>query len=305
MPVEMPEMVIYAYPGPQTIYSTDGEWDNLFDGLPEYVREVEAIPLAAPALTLNGEAVWAAASAADAHKMMDEIAKGLSSQPVDMVRTQLGIHAYANYIWGENGPAVGKFGQALDGSLDLQYGYGQFLAANLINIDTIGTILGPHAVDFYGIPTMPFAALGYWIFGGGAPRYADVRSLDLAITVADLNPVKQILSDPAYQAGTYQITAEPFSYNTFNNVSDLPVALTVGRVSGNLTGALTINADGSYSFSGSYTLNDDKFDADPSNRPWLQEALTTFLMQMGETFGHADYVIHFQGAQSVNFTGVR
>lgn len=302
MPIELPVTVVYAYPGPQTTYSTDDGWDNQLSLLPQYVREIEAIPIAAPALTLNGEAVWAAASAADAHKMMVEIAKGLSNQPIHTVRTQLGIHAYANYIWGENGPAVGKFGQALDGSLDLQLGYGQFLSANSINF---GEIFESHTVDFYGIPTMPFAALGYWIFGGGVPRYADVRSLNLAITVADLNPIKQILNDSANQAGTYQIAAAPFSYNSFNNVSDLPVALTVGRVSGNLTGALTINADGSYSFSGSYTLNDDKFDADPSNRPWLQEALTTFLMQMGETFGHADYVIHFKGAQPVSFTGVR
>lgn len=127
----------------------------------------------------------------------------------------------------------------------------------------------------------------------------------LAIEARDFDPINQILGDAENQAGTYQLSDASFSYNTFKSLSDLPVALTVGRVSGKINGNLTINFDGSFSFSGYYNLNDDKFDADPSNRPWLQEALTTFLAQLGETFGHTDYTIHFQGDQPVSFEGMR
>ncbi|MGE7993354.1 lipid II-degrading bacteriocin [Pseudomonas sp. NPDC089554] len=299
---ELAESVVYGEADPHTTYTIEEGWDSVFAMLPEHIREIHAIPLAAPALVLNGEAVWAAALAANPYLMMQEICKGLSNQPLFSVRTQLGIHTYANYMWGENGPAAGKYLFPLDGSFDLQYGYGQFLATNNW-IDA--PLFAAHSVDFFGVPTMPFAAMGYWLFGNGLPRYVDVRSLNLAMGVSDFGPINQILTNPDVGEGVYQVSEAPFSYNTFNSLSDLPVALTVGRVSGKVTGDLTVHADGSYYFSGYYNLNDDKFDADPSNRPWLQEALTTFLMQLGETFGHTDYTIHFQGDQPISFEGER
>ena len=302
MATELATSVVYGYTDAPVTYALDSGWDSLFTSLPAYVREIEAIPYAAPGLTLNGEAVWAAAAAGDAHGVMNEICKGLSGQSPNMVRNQLGMHVYANYVWGTYGVPAGDFGTPLDGSTQLQMDYGQFLSSdNWYN----SSLFAQHTRDFYGIVTMPFAAMGYWIYGNGLPRYADVRSLNLAIEARDFGPINEILSNPEKQAGTYTLSEAPFSYNTFKNASDLPVALTVGRVSGKVTGDLTINADGSYSFSGYYSLNDDKFDADPSNRPWVQEALTTFLMEMGETFGHTDYTIHFQGDQPVSFNGVR
>lgn len=174
MTQELAPSVVYGYTDAPTVYAIDSNWDSLLSTLPAYVREIEAIPLAAPSLTLNGEAVWAAATG-NAHAMMHEICKGLSNQSSQTVRFQLGMHVYANYLWGTHGPAVGKYGLPLDGSVQLQMDYGQFLSMDRWFNDSL---FAQHSRDFFGITTMPFAAIGYWIYGNGLPRYADVRSLN-------------------------------------------------------------------------------------------------------------------------------
>ncbi|WP_232439404.1 hypothetical protein [Burkholderia ubonensis] len=60
-----------------------------------------------------------------------------------------------------------------------------------------------------------------------------------------------------------------------------------------------------YRFVGSYTLNPDRFDADRSNRPFLQEWMTTRLREIGSVFGHTDYQIYFTGEKEISFSGRR
>ncbi|WP_434681333.1 lipid II-degrading bacteriocin [Pseudomonas sp. R1-18] len=297
MAIELPATVIY---GNAPTYTFDGNWDSAFDSTPAYVREIYGIPLAAEAYVMNGPAVWAAAAEGDGHKLMEEVCKGLSGQSLLMLKDQFALHCYgANYV-GAGGVAHGKY--TVDGQ-SLQGAYGQFILANLYT-NAWRDAFKEHPIDLYG-PFMPFSAVGYWIFGEGRERNIHVGSLNLAFDASEVQPIQAILSNSANGPGVYPLANEPFSINTFKHPSDLPVALTVGRVSGNITGSLTVNPDGTYSFSGSYTLNDDKFDADPNKRPWLQEALTTFLRGMGDVFGHTDYYIRFQGSQELTLTGTR
>ena len=56
-------------------------------------------------------------------------------------------------------------------------------------------------------------------------------------------------------------------------------------------------------FDGSYTLNPDRYDADHSNRTYMQEKLTVFLRFLGDRFGHNDYQIVIEGSQKISFSG--
>ncbi|WP_143514210.1 lipid II-degrading bacteriocin [Pseudomonas syringae] len=109
--------------------------------------------------------------------------------------------------------------------------------------------------------------------------------------------------NPMTVPGRYAINS-PFSYNTFSKAPiNLPVAGVFGRVNGNIIGDLVIHADNTYTFTGHYTLNKDIYDADKSNRSYWQETLTTFLHDLGNTFGHVDYTINIIGTQPVVFSG--
>jgi hypothetical protein len=303
MPVELPATVVYAYPGPQTTYSTDDGWDDQFDSMPAYVREIMAIPLAAEPNTLNGAAVWAAAATNNAASTTEEVCKGLSGQNAFTVRSQLAMHVYASYLLGAP-IATGQTQQyyaddAVASSLYMLYG--QFITSNanqMVGFDE-------HSVDFYGTPFMPIAGIGYWLFGNGLTRKVYVKSLNLQMVATDFAPITAVLNDPAVGAGVYQIS-DHFEYNTFSRAPlDLAAAGLIGRANGTVTGTLQVLADGTYTFDGAYTLNDDVYDAPTSNRTWGQEALTTFLRGLGETFGHADYQIKFLGQQEIHFEGRR
>lgn len=305
MPVELPPTYVYPDDATPVTYGLDTGWNDEVAGTPDYIRAIFAIQTAAEKMTLNGTAVWAAVSASNPIMVLDEVCKGLSGQDLITVRTQLAMHCYAAFTMAQNPEAigVGPYKMEAERNNTLATFYGQFLTVNSINwTDSFQA----HAVDFYGTPMMPVVAIGYWLFGGGQDRNVHIGSLNLTMVATDFTPITGILNNAANGAGTYQLQSAPFSYNTFNKAPlDLPAAGMIGRVSGNLSGVLNISADGGYSFSGSYTLNSDLYNADMSNRSWLQESLTTFLSSLGDAFGHTDYKINFLDSQSVEFTGNR
>jgi hypothetical protein len=158
---------------------------------------------------------------------------------------------------------------------------------------------------FYGNPLMPIAAIYYWVAGGGVPRSIDIRSLNLRMGLGDFKPIKDVLSNSNYSVGTYQVSSF-FSTNLFTHApTDLWAAGTLGRIGGDINGVLTINADNTYVFNGSYTLHPDKFDANRDRRPFVQERLTDFLRSIGNLLGSKDYTINFSGAEQVTLSGHR
>lgn len=302
MPIELPSTVVYGYPSAPT-FSLDQGWDDQIQSLPPYVREIEMIPIAAANMTLNGQAVWAAVNTNNPLTVLDEVSKGLSGQSAHDVRNQLAMHCYAASTLPQTAPeqGYGPYRFTSEQSDSIRFFYGKFLSEGVNYLNSFQS----HPVDFYGTPLMPVAAIGYWLYGGGQDRYVHIGSLNLNMVASSFDPIMAVLRDVTKGPGTYSFNSEPFSYNTFNQIVDLAPAGMVGRVSGNLTGSLTISDDGKFSFSGSYTLNPDLYDADLSNRTWYQEALTSFLRQLGETFGHTDYYINFLGSQPVELNGSR
>ncbi|WP_032620806.1 lipid II-degrading bacteriocin [Pseudomonas syringae] len=304
MPIELPSTVIYAYPPSGGLSNIDSNWESCYSTLPKHVLQIIRIKEAAENLTLNGRAVWAAAETCDNFLVMEEVFKGLSGQSRFMVETQLKMHAqvqaYAvsHYQLSRFRTAyyVGNgYGRVAEGD------YGKMV--NSRKMRHIEGVLPSNAVDFYGSPIMPIAAVAYWLFGGGADRNMNIGSLNLQMVLSDFKPIIDVLNNPATAPGVYPIDA-PFSYNTFSKAPiNLPVAGVLGRVSGNIGGHLVINADNTYTFTGQYVLNKDVYDADASNRSYWQETLTTFLHGLGEVFGHVDYTINIIGAQPVVFSG--
>lgn len=163
--------------------------------------------------------------------------------------------------------------------------------------------------DFYSTVFMPISAIWFWAFGGGQTRYMAIESLGLSfLQPTDFQPVAALISDAVnYGPGVYSIN-ENTSYNTFNGpISLLPIAGTIGRVGINVTGQLTIDSSGNWSFTGDFGVLPDRYDADTAtNRVWYQEALTSFLLTIGSIFpSTTDYDIEFIGRQPISGSGVR
>lgn len=157
----------------------------------------------------------------------------------------------------------------------------------------------------YGNPLMFVEALNHWIHGDGTQRTVHIESLNLKMSILDFSEISRAIENPGYGPGIYSFDTG-FSTNIFNHgTKDLWSAAVFGRVSGRVRGTLEMLEDDTYRFVGYYSLNPDKFDADPSNRPFLQEAATTFLSKLGATLGHKDYQINFFGEKSLTFSGQR
>ncbi|NHB09165.1 lipid II-degrading bacteriocin [Burkholderia cepacia] len=159
--------------------------------------------------------------------------------------------------------------------------------------------------ESYGNPLMFIEALNHWIHGNGSQRTIHIESLNLRMAVQDFAEIRRAIENPGYGPGTYSFDTG-FSTNIFNHgTKDLWSASVFGRVSGRVRGTLELLEDDTYRFVGYYSLNPDRFDADPSNRPFLQEAATTFLSKLGAVLGHKDYQINFFGEKSLSFSGQR
>jgi len=148
-------------------------------------------------------------------------------------------------------------------------------------------------------------AINHWIHGDGTQRTVNIESLNLKMSATDFNEIAKAIENPGYGPGTYSFDTA-FSTNIFSHgTKDLWSASVFGRVSGRIRGTLVMLEDGTYRFDGSYSLNPDRFDADPSNRPFLQETATTFLAKLGAILGHKDYQINFFGENNLSFSGQR
>lgn len=253
----------------------------------------------------NGEKFFAAANEKDPISVVDAFFQGLSGRSAAYVYTQLRyVGLFTQWM------AAGGYQQVVGAN---QFGLTPAQAANT------STIFGLYATQqkqllpiedfrFYGGPLMPFAGIYYWIEGRGAPRSMDVRSMNLDMEITDFKPITDIISNREMGPGTYQISAH-FSTNLFNHMPfDFWAAGLLGRVGGTINGTLVMHGSEAltpYSFNGEFTLDPDIYDADPSNRPFYQEALTDFLRAIGNLFGHTDYQIKFPGSQPVSFNGVR
>ena len=67
--------------------------------------------------------------------------------------------------------------------------------------------------------------------------------------------------------------------------------------------ASEIISDGGWQFDGYCTLKPDAYDADHSNRTYMQEKLTDFLRFWGDRFGCNNYLIVIEGSQKISFSG--
>lgn len=308
MTIELPATVIYAYPPEGTPYSYGV--GPVVDPLLDEMMAAHNMYMNGSAALYNGPGIWDAFRTGSTLKVMEECFKGLSGKNKSEVEQQLRYHCEGGLGFFSSFATIppenkyiyvgkGAYGTA-DWMTQNQYGYQM---AGLL-VDNLSVPYRENEVDFYGTLMMPLAAIGYWIFGGGKPRNVHIGSLNLQMLARDFQPIAALLND-AGSVGQFEIN-QPFSYNIFDKAPiDVPAAGMLGRVSGNVKGTLVIQPDGTYGFNGSYSLNRDYYDADKSNRTWAQEALTTFLKGLGESFGHNDYYINILGEQAVQYSGTR
>lgn len=252
----------------------------------------------------NGNAVFDAAEAGDQFAAIERFFEGLSARDASFVLGQFSIWTAFQVALSEgyNRPlAATDAGMLAEGRAAISTLAGLYVTA----AGNYPTYTENPSFDFWGTPFMPLAGMYYWFAGEGKTRRVRIGSLNLQLVVTDFAPIMAVLDDSSVLPGTYDISA-PFTYNIFSRAPlDLYAAGLLGRVSGTVHGQLTINPDNSYVFNGAYTIDPDTYDADSSNRPFAQEALTTFLSDLGDKLGHTTYVIEVVGEQPVQFSGSR
>ncbi|WP_454731423.1 MULTISPECIES: lipid II-degrading bacteriocin [Cupriavidus] len=255
-------------------------------------------------LMYNGVKVFDQAQLGNPQGVLEEFCKGLSGRP-------------GPFAWGQ----IRSWGEFTDHmaahSLDIvggsQYGLTleqamrpNFVAelAGLYQWQANGRLTSADpGRSWYGNPLLPIKALWHWIDGGGQSVRVPVEGLQLSLALDRIHGDFKALVQLNRTPGQYAINV-PFSYNTFEPMLQNGwVGGTLGRVSGRIDGIVTVTENGHYSFRGRYTLNPDRYDADPNVRKFYQEALTTFLRWIGDTFGHTDYTIEFTGAAPLEFDG--
>jgi len=253
----------------------------------------------------NGPKVFAAAETGNPIATAEAFFQGLSARSGNFVLGQLFIWKNFQVVLSEgfNRPIA-----ADDGGLLAPGGPAAITTLAGLYVTRAGNapveVANPE-YDFWGTPLMFAAGIYYWVAGGGKTRRTRISSLNLQLVGRDFAPVKRLLDDPSVGPGLYEINSE-FGVNLFGHrLLNVWAAGLIGRVSGNVVGRLEIRTNGTYRFEGSYSLNPDTFDAGSSNRPFPQEALTSFLEGIGNTLGHTDYQIEFVGTQPYVDEGVR
>lgn len=74
---ELSNTIIYG--SDVTEMGLDYGWTNEFNGLPDHVREIQMIPVAAENMCLNGTEMWQAVKKNDSLAALDAACKGFSS----------------------------------------------------------------------------------------------------------------------------------------------------------------------------------------------------------------------------------
>lgn len=253
---------------------------------------------------VNGKKVFEAAAAKNPLEMLRQFAYGIELAGNSVIRAQVATYGLFTQWLADNGwKSITGANQYELSNIQLD---GLTTAFGLFSNYYFSHLPAPPISDFkfYATPFFPLAAYDYWIRGDGSPRSVDLKSLHLNIGAAEIGPIRSIIINDGMGPGTYPIDAT-FSTNLLSD-HEYIVGSALGRVSGHVTGQLTLSSDGRFNFNGEYTLNPDKFDFDASNsRPAVQEALTTLIRVMGSFTGHHDYMIYFTGSQPLNIQGTR
>lgn len=246
----------------------------------------------------NGPNMFTCANSGDVEGTLQACFSGFNGLTAAQVQNQLKMHADAQkwYLNSASQPGASNlttpYAVVHPHDSELLYGIAYFKQADYAGV--------PNHYDFFGTALMPIAGIYYWLFGGGQTRYVNIGSLNLSMVPSDFKPVMDVVNSNG--PGSYFIN-QGFEYNTFRFALNLWAAGLLGRISGTVTGTLNIAADGSWTFDGGFTLNPDRYDADHSNRSYMQEALTDFLRYLGNTYGSNDYQIVIEGSQSVHLSG--
>lgn len=246
----------------------------------------------------NGENLFPIANKGDSEGSLQACFNGFVGLTEAQVKDQLRLHADCQKYMLQNLRSSGIYALTYPGGTQTSYAQAYyFLKAEK---ESTQKFISQQHYDFFGTALMPIAGIYYWLFGGGATRYVNIGALGLSMVPSDFKPVMDAVA--ANGPGTYAIN-EPFQYNSFRFMLNLHAAGLLGRISGNVSGTLSVGADGSWEFNGSYSLNPDRYDADHSNRTYMQEKLTDFLRFLGDRFGSNDYQIVIEGSQKIKFSG--
>ncbi len=229
---------------------------------------------------------------------LDEFCKAMSKRPPEFIQSQMIRYAAYNAWVSVN------YTQFFNASANAS-GSGDFANSLLLPLQAWiedGMRFPPEARErFYVTPILPLTGLNHWLEGTGTPAYIPIEALSLSVHFDDFAPLRDVLANPDLGAGSYAVSGA-FDYNTF---SESLAGGLLGRVVGDISGTLTVASDGTFTFDGSFGIATDTYDANRSNRPDLQEKLTTFLGVLSNTFGSKDYQIYIDGRQSVHFEGVK
>ncbi|WP_277965031.1 pesticin C-terminus-like muramidase [Pseudomonas sp. RIT-To-2] len=294
MTVTLPAEIVYAYGDASSGFNPNASVDmSQPSGPPPFhPNEMFIEQHIVRQLFANGVNVFTQTAKGLMKETMQAIFSGFNSLTTDQVKDQLQKHADANRL-------IIAFFKSSNASNLLYDETGTEVAYGHVFYGTTHVDTTIHD-DFYGDVLMPVGGITYWLFGGGQDRYVNIASLNLQMGANDFSPVNDIILSA--QPGTYTVNA-PFNYENFNYKPYVYAAGLLGQVSGTVSGTVTIAADGSYSFSGSYTLNPDNYNANHASRPYMPKEQTDFIASLGDIYGHTDYRIVIEGSQSVTFTG--
>lgn len=248
----------------------------------------------------NGKACYAALQNNDQMALLQAFFEGLSGRNAAFIIPQLqGWGNFTQYL------AAGGWKQLAGAT---QYTFPDNTGTAVVPLSTIyvkgGKTNYATSPDFYGNPLLFISGIYYWIKGGGAARSVNIASLKLNMDQNLIPPLAAAIA--ANAPGSYGFANTNFSFNVFDaGLSARDAAGLLGHVDGDFSGTLTIGGDGSWSFNGDFGVHPDVYDANAGNRTLFQEAGTTFLRALGDTFGHNDYQINILGRQSLSLSGHR
>lgn len=290
----LPTVPVFSPPQPDPYFGFGGVQYEIALSSP-ILQEDTPPPIIIRAHFANSDGIWAT----EGTDQLYELCKVMSNRPGDFVRQQIFRYgAYCGWL-GENRE------WALPGSTPTSQNGVPILDPVQAWVEDGMRWPPAWRGNLFDTQFLAIQGVAHWIHGKGEPMTVSLADLGLFNQVTDFSPIMNILRDHNNGDGTYQLNEAFFEYNTFDHVTNnVHAAGLIGRVAGTLSGTLTITG-GTYVFDGNYGLNPDTYDANPSNRPHYQEALTSFLQAISDAVGTTNYQINFTGRNTVHFQGSR
>lgn len=156
--------------------------------------------------------------------------------------------------------------------------------------------------DPYALRT-PAEALAHYVDGSGEERNYYFNKVDKSeVKLSDFPAIAKLTSNGS--TGVYPIVDAAASYNggLLGKADNLSSAATVGGLTLKANGMLAIAKDGSYSFSGRLSADQDKFDFNPrSGRSAIAEASTT----IGRQLTGREFLVNMIGSKPFSARGRR